>query len=229
MFFEVFNWAEHKGEIGLATSDNGLRWKYQQIVLREPFHISYPQIIARDGVYYMIPERGAAGALYLYRAESFPFVWRPYARLLDGAIADATVFQHDGLWWLFACSDPEAHSTLRLYRAEALEGPWEEHPASPVVEGDPQRARPAGTVVRNGDGLIRLAQDCTPDYGTAVRAFTIDSLTASTYSESPCGEAPILGPGTDGWNACGMHHVDAHEIAEGQWLAYVDGWTKPNA
>src|SRR5262245_24341875 len=42
MFFEVFNQQTGKGEIGWATSTNGLQWNYQQIVLRQPFHLSYP-------------------------------------------------------------------------------------------------------------------------------------------------------------------------------------------
>src|SRR5215467_13337522 len=44
MFFEVMNAGIDKGDIGLATSSNGLDWKYEQIVLSEPFHLSYPYV-----------------------------------------------------------------------------------------------------------------------------------------------------------------------------------------
>lgn len=44
MFFEVLNALTNRGEIGLATSDDGLRWRYERIVLREPFHLSYPYV-----------------------------------------------------------------------------------------------------------------------------------------------------------------------------------------
>src|SRR5690348_9959234 len=44
MFFEVLNWRTDKGEIGLATSEDGMAWHYQQIVLAEPFHLSYPYV-----------------------------------------------------------------------------------------------------------------------------------------------------------------------------------------
>ena len=27
----------------------------------------------------------------------------------------------------------------------------------------------------------------------------------------------------NGWNAAGMHHVDAHQQPDGKWLACVDG------
>ncbi len=42
MFFEVFNRETNKGDIGLAVSKAGFDWKYQQIILSEPFHLSYP-------------------------------------------------------------------------------------------------------------------------------------------------------------------------------------------
>jgi len=37
MFFEAMNWKANKGEIALATSDDGLDWRYEQIVLAEEF------------------------------------------------------------------------------------------------------------------------------------------------------------------------------------------------
>jgi hypothetical protein len=32
----------------------------------------------------------------------------------------------------------------------------------------------------------------------------------------------VLVPDGSGWNASGMHHVDAHQVGE-SWLACVDG------
>src|SRR5688572_924170 len=40
MFFEVMNRRTGRGEIGLATSRDGITWTYQAIVLREPVHLS---------------------------------------------------------------------------------------------------------------------------------------------------------------------------------------------
>src|SRR5689334_15126519 len=45
MFLEVLNAANDRGEIGHATSTDGRSWKYRGIVLREPFHLSYPGIV----------------------------------------------------------------------------------------------------------------------------------------------------------------------------------------
>ena len=44
MFFEAMNDFESRGVIGLATSEDGLSWQYQKIILNESFHLSYPYV-----------------------------------------------------------------------------------------------------------------------------------------------------------------------------------------
>lgn len=223
MFFEVLLSA-NKGQIGLATSDNGLDWTYRQIVLSEDFHLSYPYVFEWENKYYMIPETLGANAACLYEADDFPTRWSPKARLIEGPCADPSLVRFRDLWWMFVCSTPYGHDTLRLYFAEALTGPWREHPRSPIVNRDPCRARPAGRVLTLDNKLIRFAQDCVPLYGSRVRAFDILELTTSHYVEVENLASPILQPSGIGWNALGMHHVDAHRQADESWLACVDGF-----
>jgi hypothetical protein len=115
------------------------------------------------------------------------------------------------------------HDTLRLYYADELTGPWVEHPKSPLVKGDASNARPAGRALVCDGKVVRFAQNSVPYYGTDVRAFEVTELTTRTYRERAVGR-PVLGPGGSGWNACGMHHVDAHVLGDGSWIASVDGW-----
>jgi hypothetical protein len=229
LFFEVLNWRTRMGEIGLAVSADGLRWSYRQIVLAEPFHLSYPYVFRWGHDYYMIPETHEAGGARLYQAVDFPTRWAAVATLLEGPyLADASVFRHHGRWWMFAdASAARDHATLRLYHAEALRGPWREHPRSPVIAHDPHNARPAGRVLAVNGQAVRFAQSAVPEYGTDVRAFRIDELTTTAYHEQEVPHNPVLGPSGSGWNASGMHHVDAHRLADGSWLACVDGWQVP--
>lgn len=223
MFFEVMNGETRRGEIGLATSDDGFSWTYEQIVLNEPFHLSYPYVFAWQGEHYMIPETLGASAACLYKADDFPARWSMQARLVEGAHADPSILRFNDLWWLFVCSTPYGHDVLRLYFARDLEGPWKEHPRSPILRGDKCRARPAGRVLQLDHRLVRFAQDCAPDYGTAVRAFEISELTRDRYTEVEHERSPILSPSGQGWNAMGMHHVDAHRQDDRRWIACVDG------
>jgi hypothetical protein len=157
----------------------------------------------------------------LYRAERFPDQWAYVATLLKRRYADATLFERDGRLWMFAAT---GNGTLRLFHAERATGPWTEHPRSPVVSRDPRAARPGGRVVTVGGTLVRFAQDCVPTYGNGVRAFEIVRLTTEDYEErAAAGEAILSGSGS-GWNADGMHHLDAHPLDDGRWLAAVDGF-----
>jgi hypothetical protein len=222
MFFEVLTDTD-KGEIGLATGNNGLDWKYEQIVLREDFHLSYPYVFEWQDVVYMIPETLGANAVCLYQADDFPLRWSKAAKLIDGPCADPSIVRFNNLWWLFFCPVPYRHDTLSLYFAEELTGPWRGHPNSPIIRGDKCRARPAGRILTLNDRLIRFAQDCVPRYGSRVRALDILELTTTTYVEVENAASPILQPGNQEWNGGGMHHVDAQQQPDGTWLASVDG------
>lgn len=222
MFFEVMRNDAPIGEIGLASTANGFEWTYKQIVLCEDFHLSYPYVFEWQGSYYMIPETLRSNAVCLYQAEDFPFRWSRKARLLEGQYADPSIVHHNDLWWMFVCSTPYQHDTLRLYFAEELTGPWHEHPQSPIIRGDMRRARPAGRVLEVDNKLIRFAQDCVPRYGSRVRAFDVLELTTTSYKEVENAASHVLQPNT-GWNARGMHHVDAHLRPDGSWVACVDG------
>jgi hypothetical protein len=225
LFFEVMTWRANKGEIGLATSADGLTWSYRQIVLAEPFHLSYPYAFQWAGDYYMVPESHQAGAIRLYKARHFPVTWSPVATLVEGPyLVDASLWRHGERWWLLTETNPDKHDTLRLYHARDLEGPWAEHPQSPLVEGNPHTARPAGRVVVCNDRLVRFAQRCEPYYGMDVRALEITDLTTTTYREREVEHNPVLSGTGTGWNANGMHHVDPHRLTDGRWLACVDGW-----
>jgi hypothetical protein len=227
MFFEIMSSETGRGEIGLAKSRDGLCWQYHSSVLREPFHLSYPNVFEFQGDYYMVPETLSQGAIVLYRASRFPFEWQPVARLVEGQFADATPFRFEGMWWMFACSTPYKHDTLRLYYSRDLAGGWTEHASSPVIEKNPAAARPAGRMISFNGKLIRYTQDCSRYYGYRLRAFEITRLNPVDYEEHECAESPILSPG-DGangkaWNSAGMHHADAHLLDSGTWLACVDG------
>jgi hypothetical protein len=224
MFFEVLRRDTNMGEIGLATSDDGYDWTYKQIVLREEFHLSYPYVFEWQNTIYMIPETLGANAVCLYEADEFPTRWSRRAKLFEGQCADPSIVRYNDLWWLFLCSTPYQHDTLRLYFSEELTGPWREHPRSPLIGADMRRARPAGRVLTLNDKLIRFAQDCVPRYGSRVRAFDIFELTTTSYAEVENPRSPVLQPTGSGWNAHGMHHVDAHQQPDGSWLACVDGF-----
>lgn len=229
LFFEAMVWRPglRKGEIACATSPDGLRWTYRGSVLAEPFHLSYPHVFQVGSDLFMVPESTMAGAVRLYRADPFPDRWVLVKELLRGPVLlDNSLFEHDGRWWMLTQTAPDLRGdTLRLFHAPLVTGPWTEHAASPVVRGDARLARPAGRVLSTPEGLLRFAQDCRSAYGVSVQAVRITRLTTTTYEEAEVAGNPVLSGSGHGWNRLGMHHVDAHQLDDGSWLACVDGWS----
>lgn len=224
MFFEVLNAANDQGDIGFAESRDGFHWRYGSIVLDEDFHLSYPYIFEYENDYYMIPESNEVKAVRLYKALDFPTTWAFEKKLLKGErFADNSVFYDKRRWWLFTetSSHPHTNGKLRLYYANDLKGVWIEHPESPVVENDPNIARPGGRVIKFGNEIFRYAQDDYPDYGNQVWAMKITELTTAHYRERLYKR--IVRPGKSGWNRLGMHTVDPHPVRPNEWIACVDG------
>ena len=221
MFFEVLNKNTQHGDIGFAISDDGFEWKYKQLVLDEPFHLSYPNVFKWNGEYFMVPETRYAYAVRLYKAVDFPYKWNYVKDLIVGNYLDPSVFYYNDKWWIFVS---ERCDVLHLFYADDLTGPWQRHPASPVIKLDGNIARPGGPVLLYNNKLFRFTQDCDPTYGNLVRAFEITELTTTGYEEKIVSKQPILRPTGYGWNAEKMHHIDPHKFDGFGWIACVDGY-----
>lgn len=186
-------------------------------VLDTGSHLSYPHVFARDGDIWMLPESAAAGGLDLYRAEAFPDRWTKHARLIEGRVHDATIFEHDGLLWIAAGSEALQSSTwdaLSLFYAECLNGPWRAHPDNPVIV-DARAARPAGPLWLENGQLYRPAQNCSGGYGSKISIKRVTKLSPQTFAEEPAGEISfgqgngLLGPHTIQCSA-GLEVVDVY-------------------
>ncbi len=224
LFFEVYNLATDQGDLALATSHNGQDWKYQGLIIDEPFHLSYPYVFQWQDDTYLIPESYEAGQVRLYQADNYPTGWRFAGTLIDNQeLVDPSIVRFEDRWWLFATGP--GNDTLRLFFADELLGPWQEHPQSPIVAGNPHIARSSGRILVLDDRVYRYTMDVDPPVGThQVWAMEITTLTPAAYAERKAREEPILKPSGTGWNAQAMHQIDPWPIAQNRWLAAVDGF-----
>lgn len=220
LFFEVMNRGSGKGEIALATSTNLVDWFYQKIVLAEAFHLSYPAIYETAGEVWMVPESWEAKQVRLYRADPFPFRWVLHQILLDDMPGtDPTVFQNDdGSWSMLLCDARSTHnSTLLVFDAPEIRGPWTQSAQSPLVADKAEQARPGGHCFVVDGRRYRLGQDCSRRYGERLRSFPMPDDPSEAARD-------VLSPTGRGWRALGGHHADLHAAAPGKgWLAFVDG------
>ncbi len=223
MFFEVMNATNFRGEIGYATSTDGLKWEYGRVVLRERFHLSYPYVFEHEGQIYMVPETHLDSSVRLYKAVDFPTKWELDKVLLKGYdFVDPSIIYYNAHWWLFVSN--AASNTLKLFYADELKGSWIEHPMSPVVAKSAHFARPGGRLMVHNGQLVRFAQDDAPYYGVQVWGFKITELTPQRYAEQLVTYEPVVKYGNFNWNRHGMHQVDVFMYADGYYYAVVDGY-----
>lgn len=220
MFFEVLNKNTGLGEIGYASSKNALNWSYKNIILKDSIHLSYPFILKHNGEFYMIPETRQANEIRIYKAKSFPMKWDFFKVLLVGDYADATIFNYNNTWWMFALKGTK---DLHLFSSNSLLENWKPHPQNPIIENDLKSSRPGGKVILYKEKLYRVAQNGYPIYGNKVRIFEIKHLSKNQYEEIEIEESPILKGSRVGWNSIAMHHIDTHQLKDDSWIACVDG------
>ncbi len=186
ILFEDFDHRTGKGRISAVEMVDGAPGDPLP-ALEEPWHLSYPFLIAEDGQLYMVPEASLSGEVALYRCTGFPARWERCATLLRGVeAADATVFRHGGRHWLFAVTRDGRggySDTLRIWHAPGLFGPYEEHGLRPAAL-DVASARPAGGVVSRDGALWRPFQDCAEGYGKALGLARIDRLDPDHFEET---------------------------------------------
>lgn len=223
MFFEVMERNTQQGSIGLASSQDGLHWSYERIVLDEPFHLSYPQVFEWEGQYYMLPETNQAHSVRLYRAVDFPHSWQLASLLFPGAYVDPTIIRHNELWWIFVKPRGHPESHVNLYFADTLAGPWQLHPQSPIERHTDDIGRKGGRITKAGGNIYKFVQDRYPIYGSRLWAFAIEELTTTSYVERLALTVPVIEASGSGWNADGMHHVDPQLTGDGGWIVAVDG------
>jgi hypothetical protein len=226
LFFEVYNRSTQQGDLAVATSQNTWQWDYQQVILDEPFHLSYPYVFRWEGEYYLIPESFEADSVRLYKADDFPTKWSFVTTLVEGRdYVDNSIAFYNGKWWLF--SSVTTNDTLHLFYADQLTGPFVEHPASPIVTENLHKARPSGRVLVFEDRLFRYTMDVDPPVGThSVWAYEITSITSTSYAEQLAVDHPVIQPGDSGWNEQAMHQIDPVQVESGEWVASVDGYGK---
>jgi hypothetical protein len=190
-------------------------------VLDTGSHLSYPFVFEHGGEMWMVPESCSTATVDLYRAERFPDGWVKQATLVSGVVAsDATLFEHDGRWWMLATVQDGGGSysdALHVWSAPELPGPWTPHRRNPVLV-DLATARPGGRVVRRGHKLLRPFQDCRQGYGAALGLAEITRLDDDCFEQRV---ETILRPGPL-WPG---HRL--HTLNRDGWLECIDGSASP--
>lgn len=208
IFVEEMEFATARGVISVIELRDDGSWSPAVRVLERPFHLSYPCVVRWNGGFYMMPESQESRQIELYRATDFPFAWEPHAVLMrDVDRVDATLFEHDGRWWLYYATisgDAAGYDRLWLQHAPAPVGPWTPHPMNPLL-CDVVGGRPGGKPFVHEGRLIRAGQIGAPWYGHSIHLREIVTLTTERWEEREIGRIKA------GWlrGTVGTHTLNA--------------------
>lgn len=188
VFFEEASLESGKGHISVMKLNHDGSHSSPTRILEKRYHLSYPFVFRWQDSLYMIPESAENRTIDLYRCRKFPDDWIFERNLMNGVSAyDATLFEHDSTWWLFAnireregASDWDELSLF--YTDNPIVGRWHPHPMNPIVS-DIRSARPAGRIFRTDGRIIRPSQDSSYRYGYRIKFNEIVELSKTRYRE----------------------------------------------
>ena len=180
VFAEAYDRVLRRGVISCCTidEDGAGPWK---VVLKQPYHLSYPHLLCRGEDVYMIPESYVANEISVFRAVRFPDRWEKVAVLKTGEESvDSTVFHWDSQRWMMTMTMSGGADRLMLYK---LSEDGSLNAGCCVREAD-ANTRPAGHLFRAAGKVIRPAQDCTESYGCALNFYEVKDVAEDRYEET---------------------------------------------
>ncbi len=190
LFIEEYVYQTEKGHISVLELDSNGVLLTSEIIIKQPYHMSYPFIFEWEKEYYMVPETMQNKTIGLYRCKKFPNEWEHVMNLMENVTAvDSTLFYHEHKWWLFTSIDEtetreKPFNELFLFFTDDLfSGQWKNHPGNPIIT-DLRASRPAGKIVKHNNIIYRPSQDCSERYGRAMKISQITKLTETEYEET---------------------------------------------
>jgi hypothetical protein len=214
LFFEHFDQRDYFSGHILCTEIRGNRFETPVLALRQPFHLSYPQVFSVNGTIYMLPETRQCGKVLVYRARKFPGDWEiAHVVRSDIEAVDATIcIQPSALFILAWTYSPNSSPRLIGLRANSLLGEWTDW----HLNGDFLACRPAGSFFHHGENLYRPVQRDKRTYGDWLGVSKVDRLSADHFSERLFGEIRFQG---------GPSNSSLHTYNRSSNYEAVDYWT----
>lgn len=189
LFFEELVYEENKGRIMTMTLDSQGNHSQPKVILEKDYHLSYPFLIEEQGELYMIPETMDNETIEMYKCVDFPYKWVLQEVIMSNIrTTDTTIMKHNGKFWLFTNVEfiNEVRTTNELfifYSEELLNGDWKPHSNNPI-SSDHHISRPAGTIFKINDQIIRPSQNCSKRYGYGINFQSIMNINEDSYLEN---------------------------------------------
>lgn len=187
--------------------------------LKEPFHLSYPQIVKFGNEIFMIPESQAGDSSFIYQCVSMPLIWRRVGHVFPGRIKDPTILKKsDTTGYLYFGQKG------KLYKSDFqfVGGRFQIGKIVYVKTGT--SIRPGGRpIFKDGINWLPL-QDNTRGYGTSLVAYPLLDNGQINREIEP--QTVLTTSKVHKEFSHGMHHFCLDTITSNSLLVAVDGNNK---
>lgn len=191
LFYEMQHW-DNPGVIAMRKTRDLKFWTDPIVVLKQPFHLSFPYVFMDHGFVYMVPESQESDAIHLFRADNDELTSFSKVRTLlyqerkDGIhynYNDSHIYKKNNIYYLFTSYQKNWMYYQELFVSDdLLQGEFVRHPKSPICKSN-EFGRNGGSLIHYDDRLLRVAQDCHSEYGDNVSLMEIDELSLENYKE----------------------------------------------
>ena len=196
----------------LVIDRKTLEIKEHYVILETDSHLSYPAIIRKDGHIYVYPENALGGPLKMYEFDEANHLLINPTVILNERVADSTILEKDGKFYLIAVKYPESLEKAYLYVSDAIDGPYKQVREAPV-QMSRACSRPGGNWFYANNKFYRPAQDCSVNYGGGLKVMQVDSL-------NPFQENEVFGVQPLNYT----YNLGVHTINFLNGLAVIDGY-----
>lgn len=164
LLVEELRFAHPIGRIAKLTIDRkSMQIEKLDVLLELRKHLSFPNIMRRDGKVYVYPENCLSGALNIYEYDPVEEKLVAPKTICDDGVWDATMSDVTGKWQLFGSHQNDTivdvydwdDASQRFVHADQIESPLRDN-------------RLAGQVFTYRDAVYLPTQDCTVRYGGGV-------------------------------------------------------------
>lgn len=179
IFAELYSYLHGKGTIGYCKRrPDGTFTKWKQII-KEKWHLSFPNICLLDNEFYIIPESYQSNELYVYRAVEFPNKWERVTVLHSGLVCADTVFiKNDEKLYGITLKKESGENSMQLFSVKDGKAVNFQ-----VISKDMSFCRNAGKVIDIDGKRYRVFQDCQNGYGKRIGFSQILSIKEDIYEE----------------------------------------------
>lgn len=191
LFYELQHW-DDPGVIAMVKTRDLKEWTEPVVVLRQPFHLSFPYTFEDNGQVYMVPESQESDAIHLFRADNDDLTAFSKVRTLlrqerqtgiHYNLNDSHLYKKEGKYYLFTSYQKDWMYYQELYVTDdLLKGELTKHPCSPICTSN-EFGRNGGSLIHFDDRLLRVTQDCHANYGDNVSLMEVTKLSETEYEE----------------------------------------------